>query len=50
VDGEAALDVVEETEVLAGLLDGDHIFKSQISSVSKTPASQRGHAPWNPAG
>lgn len=28
VDGETALDVVEETEVLAGLLDGDHILEA----------------------
>jgi hypothetical protein len=28
VDGETTLDVVEETEVLAGLLDGDDIYNS----------------------
>lgn len=28
VDGEAALDVVEETEVLAGLVDGDDIHEA----------------------
>ena len=32
VDGEAALDVVKETEVLSGLLDGDDVYSKRLSA------------------
>lgn len=32
VDGEAALDVVKETEVLSGLLDGDDVCRRTLVS------------------
>jgi hypothetical protein len=46
VDGETTLDVVEETEVLAGFLDGDDVWGSVENAASggrlKHQAWQRG--------
>lgn len=48
VDGEAALDVVEETEVLARLFNGDDICMSV--RTLRFESSDQDNAPMNPAG
>lgn len=50
VDGEAALDVVKETEVLARLLDRDNVWARDELVASSVRKVTEVHAPMKPAG